>query len=166
MVNRKEKSIAPYGFEVHKCELSPEKRLPVTHRGRWPGLTAIDGAIFEAFVIANQESIQEIYTDVPCGLCALPPEWMRNDAGRRQLEAIYPLRIDAIVKAGGIWHVVEVKPDAGYGSLGQVLTYIYWAKLTCPDLAEAMPCVVTDRVQDAVKPVFEQLNVTVFEVDL
>lgn len=163
---RKEESIAPYGFEVHKVQLLEQTRRSVDTTGRWPGLTAIDGAIFEQFVANNKSVIDEIHTDVPCGICASPPEWLRTDQGKRQLESMYPLRIDAVVRAGGVWHIVEVKPDAGYRSLGQVLTYKFWAKHTNPMLVDAVPCIVTDRVQEVITPVFDLYGVTVFEVTL
>ncbi len=164
--HRKDKLLAPYGFEVHEVQLLEHTRRSIDTKGRWPGLTAIDGAIFEAFVERNKSVIDEIHTDVPCGICACPPAWLRTDKGKRQLEAMYPLRIDAVVRSGGIWHVIEVKPDAGYRSLGQVLAYTFWVKQTNPALSEAVSCIVTDRVQEVIRPVFDIHDVKIFEVDL
>jgi hypothetical protein len=76
----------------------------------------------------------------------------------------YALRIDAVVEVDGAWWVVEVKPDAGYVGLGQVLAYGFYAPFTYRELEGCGLAVVTDAVQPAIGPVYAQHGVSVWEV--
>lgn len=74
------------------------------------------------------------------------------------------LRIDALVYGEGRWQILELKPSAGYTAMGQVLTYAYYAVLRAPALAGARLVVVTDHLQEVLRPVYKLHGVECDEV--
>lgn len=130
----------------------------------WAGLSGIDRALLWAFVDGAKPAVGELHTDVPLGVI---PSWSGTD-GRPDLErlrlSVHPLRVDAVIDLGGQWLVCEVKPDAGYLSLGQVLTYGFYGPICIARLAGCGLLVVTDYVQPAIEPLFVRYDVGVAEV--
>lgn len=130
----------------------------------WAGLSGIDRALLWAFVDAERSTIRELHTDVPLGVI---PVWSGTD-GRPELErlrlSVHPLRVDAVVDLNGQWFVCEVKPDAGYLSLGQALSYGFYGPKCIARLAGCGLLVVTDYAQPAIRPVFVRHDVGVVEV--
>lgn len=152
------------GFEVVKDGLGEAtRRDPGSPRG-WRGLTACDRTLLAAWVGLIRGDLVELHSDVPVG-CV--PEVDGREVGeliKCQIAESHPLRIDVCVLRSGGWSVVELKNDAGYKALGQVLCYGFWAARCCGVLADASLVVVTDRVQEALRPVYAAYGVTVEEV--
>ncbi len=130
----------------------------------WLGISRQDSVLLDRLVRGLGAGLVELHTDVRVGLRPVVPSEARTDWMERLGAALYPLRIDACILAGGHWWVVEIKPDAGYVSLGQVLTYEYFARRTCECLRECTPAVLTDHVQECLRPLFSRYGVKVFEV--
>lgn len=132
--------------------------------GTWRGLGLNDVALLSAWVTSVGGDLHGLYTDVPLGLVpdVDPAEW--DGRHQRIVNEKHPLRVDAVAFIGGRWLVIEVKPDAGYVALGQVLTYVYWARASVDLLADSAPMVVTDQVQEVVRPVYQVHRVLVAEV--
>lgn len=130
----------------------------------WAGLSGIDRALLWAFVDGVKPAVRELHTDVPLGVI---PKWSGadGDAALERLRlSVHPLRVDAVVNLNGQWFVCEVKPDAGYLCLGQVLTYEFYAPICIARLAGCARLVVTDYAQGAIAPLFERYDVGVAEV--
>lgn len=130
----------------------------------WRGLAADETALLFGWVRKFGDDLQELHTDVPVGMIpdtsgSEVPGWMD-----RMCCASHPLRIDAVVKLLGVWWVIEVKVNAGYQALGQVLTYGHYAHLASPQLGKVSLGIVTDDVQECIRPVFECFGVRVWEV--
>lgn len=138
-------------------------RDPDFPRG-WAGLGPDDAYLLRRWVDNSVTRLRCLHTDVPVGVVPVGEGLADNAFVQAQLAVLHPLRIDVCVELVDGWRVCEIKPDAGYVSLGQVLTYQYFACRTCPELAEARAMVLTDRVQEAIRPVFERFDVELVEV--
>lgn len=164
MEMRGEDFVMREGFELVKDGLGEgTRRDPGSPRG-WRGLTACDRTLLAAWVGLIRQDLLELHTDVLVG-CV--PEVDAVEVGefvRCQIASNHPLRIDACVRRSTGWQVVEVKGDAGYKALGQVLCYGFWAPRCCGVLSEPSLVVVTDRVQEALRPVYAAYGVRVEEV--
>jgi hypothetical protein len=128
------------------------------------GLAADEVALLGRWVEGVGGELEELHTDVAVGMIPETsgmdvPEWVEP-----MCCASHPLRIDAIAKVGGRWMVLEVKQRAGYQALGQVLTYGFYVHLAAEELKDAVLVVVTDCVQECIRPVFERFGVRVAEV--
>lgn len=130
----------------------------------WDGLSAGDCALLVAWLVRHRRSVVELHTDVELGSV---PNWLdevREDYLRRQAKASHPLRADAVVLTDGGWWLLEVKPNAGYQALGQLLTYQFYAGHCCSRLVGCKCGVVTNRVQPCIRPVYGHYDLEVFEV--
>jgi hypothetical protein len=164
MVFRREDFVMRGGFELVKEGLGASTLRDAGQPRGWRGLTFADRTLLEAWVDLNRVEVLELHTDVPVGCI---PEVDVAEVGRFQKEQIccaHPLRIDACVLRSDGWLVIEVKADAGYKAMGQVLCYGFWASRCIRALAEPRLLVVTDRVQEAIRPVYASFGVEVAEV--
>lgn len=130
----------------------------------WRGLTGSDAAILWCWVDARRSEIREFHTDVELGSV---PSWVfsiEDPALRRQACSAHPLRADACVLSQEGWLLLEVKPNAGYVALGQLLTYLFYAPLCCEQLVGCRAGVVTNAVQPCIAPVYKHFGVDIFEV--
>ncbi len=130
----------------------------------WQGLTGSDAALLWSWADARRNEISELHTDVELGSV---PSWVfsiDDPALRRQACSAHPLRADAVVLTTSGWILLEVKPNAGYQALGQVLTYQFYAPLCCEVLAGCRVGVVTNAVQPCIAPVYQHHGVEIFQV--
>lgn len=160
----REEVCVPEGYRLCVSGVCGRTERDATRPRSWAGLGAEDRALLWRWVDRLGDRLEALHTDVRVGLVPELAEGQEGAFYRQQQEALFPLRIDACVRYEGTWRVCEVKPDAGYVSLGQVLTYHYYAERTCPGLVECRKVVLTDRVQEAIRPLFELYEVEVVEV--
>ncbi len=156
--------VVPDGFRLVEKGLGPETERSRTVLRHWRGLSADDAYLLHRWVRGRGDGLEELHTDVPVGMVAElegsgTPAWME-----RMCAQLHPLRIDACALVKGKWLVLEVKANAGYVALGQVLCYRWYAGRTNACLRDAGVGVVTDKVQECVAPVFHAYGVEVFEV--
>lgn len=154
---------APDGFRLVRGPFGECRRDPLRPR-QWRGLSAADTALLVAWLADRDVGLLELYTDVTCGVSveldgSVEPEWLACMAAECSA-----LRIDVVVREGGEWFVIEVKPSAGYTAMGQVLTYGFYAPLRAEALAGATLGVITDALQEVCRPVYAVYGVQVFEV--
>lgn len=101
----------------------PSCSCPTGRRSKYPGLGKIDCRILCAALEQGLIKPDQLWTSVPCGSS---PGWAGRDGfidSMHQIDAHHRLRADVIWKLGEVLHLAEIKPDAGYCALGQVLTY-------------------------------------------
>jgi len=131
---------------------------------RWAGLSPTDRTLLEVYVERMARKPDAIHTHVAVGTIPVYHEDGDDPVIRAQLEACWPRRIDAVLRWGRKYQLVECKPDANHYVLGQLLCYVYWWLEHCHDLPEPQAVLVTDRCDPDVKPVVEALGVRVVEV--
>lgn len=160
----REPLIVSEGWELVREGLGEDTlRDPLQPRW-WRGLTADDSCLLSAWLYDRVDLVQELHTDVPVGSV---PAWVRDLPWvwqRRHVLGAHPLRIDVVARMGDGWYVLECKPDAGYLAVGQVLTYLHYARVCIGVLERAAGGVITNKCQEVIRPVFERYGLTVFEV--
>lgn len=164
MTGRGEPVVLADGHTLVRDGLGERTRRDLDRPRDWQGLTGCDAALLWAWVDGRRERVVELHTDVEIGSV---PSWVYElvDPGiRRQACSAHPLRVDACALTDEGWLVLEVKPEAGYQALGQILTYWFYGPQCCGCLAGCGAGVVTNRVQPCIAPVFGHFGVAVFEV--
>lgn len=160
----REPIIVPDGFVLFEGGLNAGTLRDPRKLRYWRGLSADEAGLLYQWVESLGGGLEELHTDVPVGFV---PDTSGMDVPSyidRMCRANHPLRMDAVAKVSGAWLVVEVKRRAGYQALGQVLTYGYYAHLASKDLVGAGLLVVTDSVQECIRPVFGLFGVATAEV--
>ena len=128
-----------------------EAKRPYKLEHGYPGLRLRDEVIWDAFILANPSAFQSVAYDVHVG------EPAANAQERVRMMAIGAYEVsqwcvDVIAWDGSKEYVIEIKPNAGAGALGQALAYcelLVEAGLVGPS---AVPVVLTD----VISPITEQ----------
>lgn len=136
-----------------------DARVPL----RWAGLVAADRGLLQRFLSRLGRAPDELHTHVPVGRAPWPASGV-DDFARRQIESCWARRIDALLRFGSEWWLVECKPSATHHVLGQVLCYVYWLTRDRPDLELARVLVVTDWADPELLPVLGCCGVGCVEV--
>lgn len=153
----------PDGFSLVTGDFDGCRR-DCTRSRTWAGLSAQDIALLVAWMDQFAPAGAELYTDVMCGFSVElpgedPPAWLDKMAAK-----ISALRIDAIISSPAGWQLLEMKPQAGYVAMGQILTYAYFAPFLRAELRDARLVIVTDCVHEVCRPVYAACGVEVDEV--
>ena len=164
MAMRREDFVMRGGFELVIDGLNEDTRRSPDVPREWKGLTSVDRRLLDRWMDEIRQDVLELHTDVPVGIVPEVDGGEVSEFIRTQIASSHPLRIDACVLRSTGWLVAEMKPDAGYKALGQVLSYSFWAPRCCGVLHSARAVVVTDRAQEAIRPVYEFLGVGLIEV--
>lgn len=130
----------------------------------WLGLSADDRCLLVAYVSRFGEEISELHTDVRVGVCPGSDEGSGDEFLDAYAAKVSPLRIDAMVRTPFGWRLLELKPDAGYVALGQVLCYRFYVQRCLPEVCPVEALVVTTTCQVPIWRVFHEYNITVVEL--
>jgi len=131
---------------------------------RWMGLSKRDRGLLLRFLAVLKVGPDELHTHVPVGRLPAVDDSELDAFTRKQIESLWPRRIDAMLRFGREWWLVECKPDANHYVLGQLLCYYYWLCRDCPQISCRRLVLVTDVCDPEVLPVLERCGVTVLEV--
>ena len=130
----------------------------------WRGLSGDDAVLLAVWLDGLERLPDELHTDVPVGV-ELPaslgwePGWVRRMAERNLAR-----RIDAIVRFGFEWWLLECKPGCDHYCLGQVLGYAFWWESVVRGGELSRVAVVTDRAEDGMVGLYLAYGVEIFEV--
>ena len=97
----------------------------------WDGLSGDERDVLVRFLRELGEVPDELHTHVPVGLLPEVFETEEDPAIRFCIIGRWPFRIDACLRFGDEWWLVECKQDAGHACIGQAL--FYWF-LWCRDV--------------------------------
>jgi hypothetical protein len=125
-------------------------------------MLAEDTAVWSKYLADPTDVIQEVWYDVHVGqpVGVLKPD---DELGRRIASGVSRKRIDVVARVGsGLW-VIEIKPYASMLALGQVLSYTRMFIEEFRPMAEVMPVIVCDEVDDDLLDEFEALGVMVIQ---
>lgn len=122
-----------------------------------------DTIIWRRFIENGSYLPDKVWYDVRVGKAVeVPsgqPEWMSKFA-----EYSTRKRIDMVWRKGLDYWVVEAKPRAGVVALGQVIYYSEGFRKEYQAPALIIPAIITDVVDEDVRPIFDAIGVVVFEV--
>jgi hypothetical protein len=97
-------------------------RQPYKLFPKYPGLRPRDEVIWDDFIDKNPSAFEYVYYNVHLG----EPASTDRDKLEMQQNGSYEVSqwcVDVLAYADNVPYVIEVKPDAGAGSLGQALAY-------------------------------------------
>ena len=132
------------------------------HPRSWKGLSPEDRALFRAHLQAETFATGPIYFHIPCGTAPAAALDFSRQTGIPGQHQLYFKRCDLVANIDGRWHVLELKPAAGYVALGQALSYHALLCAAHPELRSARPGVLTDAADPDLLPVYTALHVRLF----
>lgn len=113
-------------------------------KGYWyPHMKPRDVAIWERFIDKHPDYYEKVQYDFGIGDV---PDFITNASsveGQRMAE-LYKLKIDVLGYKDDIIDLIEVKPDAGASTIGQVLGYVQIYKRDEKPALKIQPLIVTD----------------------
>lgn len=134
------------------------------NRRSWRGLSVNEATLLAVWLASHELHPDEVYTHVPVGPVAGGEAEYEDSAEGRMARAIYPRRIDAVLRFGERWWLVEAKVAASHQALGQVLLYRHlWG------LGEGLPVlekvvVLTDVLCSDCRSAYRAHGVEIVEV--
>lgn len=131
---------------------------------RWEGLSPDDRELLRIWLSLLPAEPDELHTSVPVGLNDLGLDDYDVEWQRRFVAGAYPRRIDAMVRFGADWWLIECKPAADHYCLGQILAYAWWWESVVAGGELADVVVLTDQAAGDCMPVFFAFGVTVIEL--
>lgn len=122
-----------------------------------------DADVWSKYLAAPIAPIKEVWYDVHIGQGIIVSK-TADAVTRRVALGVGQKRIDCVVRVGGGWWVVEVKPRANMEALGQVISYtrLFLSEFR-PD-GEVWPVIVCDEADPDLLAGYDQLGVVVIEV--
>jgi hypothetical protein len=106
--------------------LTDETLRDMSSPRHWRGLSGDDAALLATWLSRPEVKADELHTGIPVGrLPEIPAEFV-SPMLRRVQEGTSSWRVDAAVRFGPDWWVIECKPDAGHYALGQLIFYRHW----------------------------------------
>ncbi len=145
------------------CE---DTRRDVENPRSWAGLAPRDRGLLESFLDEMKGTPDELHTNVGVGRVPVLEADVDTPRNRKMIASLWPRRIDAAMKFGRRWWLVECKPDANHYVVGQILCYVYWWARDCPACRLERVVLVTDVCDADVRPVLSVLGVEVVELGL
>lgn len=146
--------------------MGPEDRTrrDIAVPSTWRGLSECDREVLAAWLGRPGGGCTELHTDVCVGHISDELRAAAGEIPERQLEAMYALRIDALVLWNGRRLVVECKAWANAHALGQVLTYRHLLRRCGGAWAGASCCVVSRGIDDGLRGVYREFGVEAVQV--
>ena len=131
---------------------------------RWDGLSAGDAGVLARFLGALGVPPSELHTHVPVGCAADPTGGSECEWCEAMASTLYPRRVDAAVRFGATWWLLECKPDSRPAGLGQCLCYWYWWCRDCASFPCSRVLLLASGVQVEEAEVYRACGVEVVEV--
>jgi hypothetical protein len=136
-------------------------RRSLTDEYRWSGLSASDSAVFASFLKLVGGDVDELHTHVPVGGVVEAPLGCEFGGCGVMVAALYPRRVDAAVRVGSGWWLIECKPGRGMHGLGQLLSYFFWWVRDCASCPVSRLVLVCEECDDDQRAVYECFGIDV-----
>ena len=118
-------------------------RFPFKPLLKYPHLFAKEVEIWDRFVKANPLWAEEADYDVVCGEATkVPsdsPQYHKDNANY-----LSKWKIDVVAIKGNLRYIIEVRPYAGLGAIGEIISKATMFQEEHPDLPEVEPVIITD----------------------
>ncbi len=135
-------------------------RQPYQLIEKYPGMGIKDEVIWDSFIIANPFAFDFVYYNVHIGQPTTDPH-IEAQMRRNGSWEVSQWCIDVLAFASGKPYVIEVKPNAGAGALGQAVAYTRILQAEGHVDESAQPMVVTDNLSPITEQAALQLGVIV-----
>lgn len=119
--------------------------VPYGKRYKYPHMGPEDVAIWERFMLANPVIFEQCAYDVPVGsLPEFSTEVSPETGGKA--DRLYKKKIDVVALVKEVLYIIEVKPSAGAGAVGQVKNYRMLYKRDYNPKQAVTMAIITDRI--------------------
>lgn len=144
--------------------LTDDTRRDIGNPRHWRGLAGDDAVLLATWIAGLKGKPDELHTGIAVGPLPEIPAEIKTP----RLEAVQlgtsSWRVDAAVRFGEWWWLIECKPDAGHQALGQLLFYWWWWKRQPGYPVVVRFVVLTDECDDDMLPVFKAYGVEVIRL--
>ena len=133
-------------------------------KGYWyPHMKPRDVAIWERYIAQYPEAYDKCQYDFGIGDI---PNFIANASSKegQAMQELYKLKIDVLGYKNDTIDLIEVKPDAGASSIGQLLGYIALYKRDEKPTFKVRPVIITDVLKPNMQFFAEQQGVTLYIV--
>lgn len=138
----------------------PAIRQPYKLLQKYDGMGPNDEVIWDSFIMANPSAFDFVYYNVHIGRPTDDPV-IEQTMRRNGSWEVSQWCVDVLAFASGKPYVIEVKPNAGAGALGQALSYTRLLQAEGFIGEDAQPIVVTDNLSPITEQAALQLGVIV-----
>jgi hypothetical protein len=143
---------------------SDETRVDAGRPETWTGLSAGDHDLLVRYLGKLGVEPDELHTHVPVGMPDDLAEDQLEGVSKRLYSQLWPRRIDAVLRFGDKWWLVECKVNAAHYVLGQCLCYAMWWFRECQPLELDRIVVVTNVCDTGVAMVLSACGIDVVEL--
>jgi len=137
---------------------NPPITVPPDVQKKYPHMMPADIRIWTRYLKTNPFPKARVTYDLHVGTPATALQGMPEEY-KRMTEALSTKRIDAVVYEARRTRICEVKPYAGSGAIGQVLTYRLLYHRDFPGSPLPLPWIITDYPQRDTPWLCRQLNI-------
>lgn len=119
--------------------------VPYGKRYHYPHMMPKDREIWERFINENPNAFDVCAYDVAVGEGTPMNTIVAEDTGG-DINRLYQRKIDVVAKKGDYYFIIELKPRAGTGTIGQVKGYTTLFKRDFGQSLNATPIIITDEL--------------------
>lgn len=134
---------------------------PYIRREKYKHMGERDAAIWERFILLNPSAFDAVAYDIPVGEGAAFDTVVSPDTGGDQAR-LYKKKIDVVASRGDVLFIVEVKPEAGLGAIGQVVSYGSLFKREYEPTQALQLAIITDHVKPDMEFLAKEQRVALF----
>lgn len=127
---------------------------------KYPGMRPRDEYIWDDYVQKHPQAFTSVYYNVPLG-DPFPEDDAKIEAKANGAYEVSQWRIDALAEDDTAIYVIEIKPDAGAGALGQALAYVKLIQKEWNIIKPIYPVVLTDKITPVMEQAAKMLGVLV-----
>jgi hypothetical protein len=135
-------------------------RFEPTFEGIPPHVSSEDLVLWEEFRRRSAKDYVALYFDVSLGTGEEIAEGVSENVAKAW-QRLTRFRADVVGDTGTVWHLIELRPNAGPGAVGSVQTYTTLWTIQPPDGRKVVPIIVTDRCSRDIRAVAQLAGVEV-----
>lgn len=139
------------------------KKYPYKLQNKYPGMRLEDEVIWDEFIKRNPAAFFSCYYNVPVG-DPMPHENEKKEAVQNGGYDVSQWRIDVLAETADGLAVIELKPHAGPGALGQALAYKKLIEKEWQLTKPVVPIVITNGVSSIMLEAAAMLGVQVIVI--
>lgn len=136
------------------------QKFPYKLNDKYPGMRPGDEVIWDEYIQKHPDAFKEVYYNVALG-DPFPNEEEKIPAIANGAYEVSQWRIDALAESEDAIAVIEIKPNAGAGALGQALAYVKLIQKEWDLQKPVYPVVLTDRISPVMEQAAKLLGVAV-----
>lgn len=130
----------------------------------WRGLAGDDAALLATWIAGLEVKPDELHTGIAVGPLPEIPIHIETPRLAAVHVGVSSWRVDAAVRFGEEWWLIECKPDAGHQALGQMIFYRWWWERQSGYPEATRFIVLTDECDYDFIPVFEWNGIEVIRL--